>query len=136
MTLSSGRGQLVRALLEGIAAQVAALAELVAADLGQPLTRLRVDGGLTQSAVLMQAQADLARIPVDVYPSLHATALGAAACARLALDTGLDVTDAVGTWTPEHTYQPEWSADRAEEFMARWMRAAETAVALEETTSP
>ncbi len=88
MTLSSGRGQLVRALLEGIAAQVAALAGLVASDLGQPLTRLRVDGGLTQSAVLMQAQADLARIPVDVYPSLHATALGAAACARLALDTG------------------------------------------------
>ena len=30
MTLSSGRGQLVRALLEGIAAQVAALADLVA----------------------------------------------------------------------------------------------------------
>ena len=100
MTLSSGRGQLVRALLEGIAAQVAALADLVATDLGQPLTRLRVDGGLTRSAVLMQAQADLARIPVDVYPSLHATALGAAACARLALDPGLDVTEAVGTWTP------------------------------------
>jgi glycerol kinase len=78
MTLSSGRGQLVRALMEGIAAQVAALADLVATDLGQPLTRLRVDGGLTRSAVLMQAQADLARIPVDVYPSLHATALGAA----------------------------------------------------------
>src|SRR5262245_77990 len=77
MTLSSGRGQLVRALMEGIAAQVAALADLVATDLGQPLTRLRVDGGLTRSAVLMQAQADLARIPVDVYPSLHATALGA-----------------------------------------------------------
>jgi glycerol kinase len=135
MTLSSGRGQLVRALLEGIAAQVAALARLVASDLGQPLTRLRVDGGLTQSAVLMQAQADLARIPVDVYPSLHATALGAAACARLALDTGLDVTDAVGTWTPDHTYQPEWSADRAEEFMSRWMCAAESVVTQAETTT-
>ena len=105
MSLSSGRGQLVRALLEGIAAQVAALADLVATDLGQPLTRLRVDGGLTRSAVLMQAQADLARIPVDVYPSLHATALGAAACARLALDPGIDVADAVGTWSPEHTYR-------------------------------
>ncbi|MCW2519497.1 MAG: glpK 2, partial [Mycobacterium sp.] len=66
MTLSSGRGHLVRALLEGIAAQVACLAELVTQDLGQPLTRLRVDGGLTRSAVLMQAQADLARIPVEV----------------------------------------------------------------------
>ena len=125
----------MRALLEGIAAQVAALADLVATDLGQPLTRLRVDGGLTRSAVLMQAQADLARIPVDVYPSLHATALGAAACARLALDPGLDVADAVGTWTPEHTYEPEWSADRAAEFMARWTRAAESVLAQKETTT-
>jgi len=135
MTLSSGRGQLVRALMEGIAAQVAALADLVATDLGQPLTRLRVDGGLTRSAVLMQAQADLARIPVDVYPSLHATALGAAACARLALDPGLDVTEAVGTWTPQHNYEPEWSADRAAEFLAGWVRAAESVLAQKETTT-
>ena len=134
MTLSSGRGQLVRALLEGIAAQVTALADLVATDLGQPLTRLRVDGGLTRSEVLMQAQADLARIPVDVYPSLHATALGAAACARLALDPGIDVAEAVGAWTPEHTYEPEWTADRAAEFLARWTRAAESALARKETT--
>jgi glycerol kinase len=135
MTLSSGRGQLVRALLEGIAAQVAALADLVATDLGQPLTRLRVDGGLTRSVVLMQAQADLARIPVDVYPSLHATALGAAACARLALEPGIDVPEAVGAWTPEHTYEPEWSAERAADFLARWTRATESVLAEKETTT-
>jgi glycerol kinase len=135
MTLSSGRGQLVRALMEGIAAQVAALADLVATDLGQPLTRLRVDGGLTRSAVLMQAQADLAHIPVDVYPSLHATALGAAACARMALDPSLDVTEAVGTWTPQRTYEPEWSADRAAELLAKWARAAESVLAQKETTT-
>jgi glycerol kinase len=125
MTLSSGRGQLVRALLEGIAAQVACLAELVAEDLGQPLTRLRVDGGLTRSAVLMQAQADLARIPVDVYPSAHATPLGAAACARLALDPTADPAEIVGTWTPQRTYEPQWSADRAADHLNRWRLAAE-----------
>ncbi|TPG34885.1 FGGY family carbohydrate kinase [Mycolicibacterium hodleri] len=124
MTLSSGRGHLVRALLEGIAAQVACLADLVAQDLGQSLTRLRVDGGLTRSAVLMQAQADLARIPVEVYPSAHATALGAAACARLALDPTLNPADVVGTWTPQRTYEPLWSADRAAEHLARWRQAA------------
>lgn len=126
MTLSSGRGHLVRALLEGIAAQVACLAELVNQDLGQPLTRLRVDGGLTRSAVLMQAQADLARIPVEVYPSAHATPLGAAACARLALDPELAPADVVGTWTPQHVYEPAWSDDRAAEHLDRWRRAAET----------
>lgn len=128
MTLSSGPGNLVRALVEGIAAQVTALTDLVSADLGRPLTRLRADGGLTRSAVLMQAQADLARIPVDVYPSLHATALGAAACARLALEPGTSVADAVGTWSPQHTYEPLWSDDHAAEYLQRWRRAAEAAL--------
>ncbi|TRW88397.1 carbohydrate kinase [Mycolicibacterium sp. 018/SC-01/001] len=125
MTLSSTRGHLVRALLEGVAAQVSALTELVAADLGRPLTRLRVDGGLTRSEVLMQAQADLAQIPVEVYPSPHATALGAAACARLATDPGLAVTDAVGAWTPQRTYEPQWPAGRAADFLSRWRRTVE-----------
>lgn len=131
MTLSSGRGNLVRALIEGIAAQVTALTDLVAADLGSPLTRLRVDGGLTRSASLMQAQADLAQIPVDVYPSMHATALGAAACVRLALEPGTAPCDAVGTWYPQHTYEPRWSADRAAEFLDRWRRVADDTVAQE-----
>lgn len=129
MTLSSGRGHLVRALLEGIAAQVACLIDLVAQDLGQPLSRLRVDGGLTRSAVLMQAQADLARVPVEVYPSAHATPLGAAACARLALDPSRDPADVVGTWIPQRTYEPLWSDDRAADHLARWRQAAEAALA-------
>jgi glycerol kinase len=124
MTLSSGPSHLVRALLEGIAAQVATLTDLVARDLGQPLTRLRVDGGLTRSRALMQAQADLAQLPVDVYPSAHATPLGAAACARLALDPGLSPEDAVGSWEPARVFEPAWSADRAADHLARWRTAA------------
>jgi glycerol kinase len=135
MTLSSGRGHLVRALLEGIAAQVAALAELVADDLGQSLTRLRVDGGLTRSAVLMQAQADLGRIPVEVYPSAHATPLGAAACARLALDPTRSLSEVVGTWAPQHTYEPVWTADQAAEHLQRWKTAANATLAPKETHS-
>ena len=88
--LETTAAHLVRALCEGIAAQVAALAGAMAGDLGRPLTALRVDGGLTRSAVLMQMQADLLQLPVEVYASPHATALGAAAVARL----GLDLEDA------------------------------------------
>jgi glycerol kinase len=135
MTLSSGRGHLVRALLEGIAAQVAALTGLIAADLGTPLTRLRADGGLTRSRVLMQSQADLAQIPIDVFPSAHATAFGAAACARLALDPGADLPGVVGGWTPEHSYEPAWSADRAADYLDRWQRAADATLAKGTRTS-
>lgn len=124
MTLSTGREHLVRAVLDGIAAQVAELARAMAVDLGRPLRRLRVDGGLTQSRVLMQAVADLTRLPVDVYPSLHATPLGAAALARCAVNPGMELDEAVIGWTPTTTFEPIWSDARAEEFSARWRAVA------------
>ncbi|RMB82097.1 FGGY family carbohydrate kinase [Streptomyces shenzhenensis] len=124
MTLATRREHLVLAVLQGIAAQVAALGALVAGDLGRPLTRLRADGGLTHSAALMQAQADIAQIPVDIYPYAHATPLGAAALARCALDPALTLKDAVGDWRPTTVHEPRWSADRAEEFRTTWAQAA------------
>jgi glycerol kinase len=125
MTLRTRPGHLVRAVLEGIAAQVTELVTLTGEELGAPLTRLRVDGGLTRSRALMQAQADLAQLPVDVYPSPHATALGAGACARLALDPALTPADVTGGWQPTATYEPAWSKDRAAEHLARWHTAAQ-----------
>lgn len=133
MTLSTRPGHLVRAVLEGIAAQVATVITLVADDLGRPLTRLRVDGGLTRSKVLMQAQADIAQIPVDVFPSSHATALGAAACARLAIDPGATPDDVVGSWAPTLTFTPRWSPARATDHLGRWRIDADAALS---TKSP
>ena len=58
LSLSTERGHLVRAAIDGIAAQVALLAQAAGRDLGSPLTRLRVDGGLTRSRT---AAADAGR---------------------------------------------------------------------------
>ncbi|OON82859.1 FGGY family carbohydrate kinase [Streptomyces tsukubensis] len=127
MTLSTGREHLVLAVLQGIAAQVATVCGLVGDDLGAPLTRLRADGGLTRSRTLMQAQADIAQLPVDIYPSAHATALGAAALARLSLDPALSPREALGHWEPVSVYEPAWSADRAAHFRRTWETAAEAA---------
>ena len=123
MSLATHRGQLIRAVLEGIAAQIADLAAACAADLGDSLRSLRVDGGLTRSSVLMQAQADLLQLPVEVYPSAHATALGAAALGRLAVRPGESTP--IVDWTPEHVYTPRWSADHASDFMGNWRAAVE-----------
>jgi len=125
MTLSTGPEHLVLAVLQGIAAQVSELGSLVAADLGTASSRLRVDGGLTQCAVLMQSVADLMQVEVDVYPSQNATVLGAAALARMALDPGLSLGDAVVPWSPSTVYTPTWSPDRAADFRGRWSVAAQ-----------
>ncbi|MCU1636643.1 MAG: carbohydrate kinase [Cryobacterium sp.] len=126
MTLSTGPEHLVLAVLQGIAAQVAELGQLVSDDMGQPLRRLRVDGGLTQSTVLMQAVADLMQIEIDVYPSQHATPLGGVALARITIDPALSLSDAVIPWQPNLVYEPQWSPDRASEFRAHWRSIAET----------
>lgn len=126
MTLSTSTGHLVLAVLEGIAAQVAELGALVALDLGTGLTRLRVDGGLTQSRTLMQAVANLMQIEVDVYPNAHATALGAATLARLALDDALDIDAAVLDFAPSFTFAPQWSQERTDDFRHRWNALVDT----------
>lgn len=126
ITLGTGRGQLAAAVLEGVAAQVAELTDVVAADLGRPLQALRVDGGLARSQVLMQAVADLAQLPIELYPSPHATALGAAALGRMALHADLTLTAAVPEWTPAARFEPTADAGRAAEFRARWRAVAET----------
>ncbi|MFF5986499.1 FGGY family carbohydrate kinase [Prauserella flavalba] len=128
MTLSTSAGHVVRAVLDGIAAQVAELVDCVARDLHRPLPRLRVDGGLTRSRVLMQAVADLTGAEVDVYPSAHATALGAAAFARLAVAPRLSLADAIVGWAPAATFTPALDTGAAAEFRARWRSAVDAAV--------
>ncbi|GGZ17126.1 carbohydrate kinase [Streptomyces olivaceoviridis] len=121
--LDTTAGHLVRALCEGIAAQVAELAEAAARDLGAPLTTLRVDGGLTRSALLMQTQADLLQRPVEVSALADATALGAAALARLGADPGLSVADALPDGKPAAVYEPRIPADQAAERRAGFRAA-------------
>ncbi|MEV7526092.1 FGGY family carbohydrate kinase [Streptomyces sp. NPDC091371] len=122
--LDTTAGHLVRALCDGIAAQVAELADAVAADLGTPLTALRVDGGLTRSALLMQAQADLLQIPVEVSALPDVTALGVGAVARLGLDPSLTVHEAVPEWRPSAVYEPgAGSGQHAAERRARFRTA-------------
>ncbi len=104
--LSTRREHIVRAFLEGLAAEVTALARAVESDVNAPLSALRVDGGLTQSSVLMQLQADGLGIPIEVYPHSCATALGLAAAALRALD-GAGAEDAIiHGWRPQRVYEP------------------------------
>ena len=123
MTLSTEKSHIVKAVLQGIAAQVAELGLAIGNDIGYPLQRLRVDGGLTQSAVLMQAVADLMQIEIDIFPSQHATPLGAVALARLSMNPNMSLADSVVAWQPVKTYSPSWSATRSAEFLGNWKLA-------------
>lgn len=124
--LDTTAGHLVRALCEGIAAQVVALADAVARDLGAPLTTLRVDGGLTRSALLMQTQADLLQRPVEVSALPDATALGAGVVARLGLDPRLTPSRATPDWRPSAVYEPRIGPEEAAERLAGFRAAVDS----------
>ena len=128
LTLATGRAELVRAVVDGLAASIAVVCEAAAGDLGAPLTVLRLDGGLTRSAVLVQAVADLAQVPVAVSPAPHTTAVGAAVAARLALDPGLAVPEALPVDGPARLVEPTIDAAQSQDRMDRWRRAAQACV--------
>jgi glycerol kinase len=124
LTLGTERAHLVHAAIDGIAAQVALLAAAAGRDLGAPLTRLRVDGGLTRSRLLLQTQADLLQAPVEVYPSPHATALGVAAFADLGANPASPTQLAAPSWRPDVVVEPQIGPDEAGARLARWQAVA------------
>jgi glycerol kinase len=124
LSLATSRDDLVRAVIWGIAAQVAHLARAMGEDMGRQLERLRVDGGLTRSKTLMQAQADLLQAPLERYPSADATALGAGALARLGSGAASTPQEAVGDWIPAEVFEPQMTAAEAQERLGRWEAAA------------
>jgi len=127
--LGTSRGHLARAVAEGIAASVALLVSAAVADSGRPLTFLRADGGLTRSRLLVQAQADLLQVPVLVYRSADATALGVAALARLGAGDVHSAAEAVGPAEVESRVDPAITADEAAERLVAFRSALPLALA-------
>ena len=122
LALGTTRGHVVRALCEGIAADVTLLVEAVEHDVDTVVPALRVDGGHTRSRLLMQTQADLLQRPVEVHASPDATALGVAAASRAGL-TGEPLRDAVVPAPPSAVYEPQRSADEVAAVLAGYRAA-------------
>src|SRR6185369_8475062 len=84
LTRGVTRAHVVRATLESLAYQTRDVVDAMAADAGEPLRALRVDGGAAANGFLMQFQADVLGVPVDRPRVVETTAMGAAFLAGLA----------------------------------------------------
>jgi glycerol kinase len=116
LTGGTSREHLVRAALEAIAFQTCDVLDAmqIALDL------LRADGGAAANGFLMQLQADLARVPVEVAAEREATALGAASLAGLAVGTWPDIEALELARPAAARYEPALGADEAERLLAEW----------------
>jgi glycerol kinase len=124
MTRGTGRAELCRAVLEGVAHAAVDLVEAAELDTGLSIERLCVDGGMTVNSVFVQALADASGRRVEVSPVREATSLGAAFLAGLAVGTWSDMSDIGAAWRPSAVAEPRPGAlGRRDEVRARWAQA-------------
>ena len=120
ITRDTSAGHIARASLEGIAYQVADLIDAMHADTGKKLKELRVDGGASHSAFMMQFQADLLQIPVIRPVVTETTALGAAYLAGLAVGYWKSVESVAKQWKVEKVFEPKMPRSQVAALRSRW----------------
>ena len=85
ITRTTGREEVVKAGLECIAYQITDIVKAMGEDARLDIGELRVDGGPTRNAYLMQFQSDMLGIPVQVPDAEELSGIGASYMAGLAL---------------------------------------------------
>jgi glycerol kinase len=117
------KAHIARAVLEATAWQVREVADAMAADRGEAMTELKVDGGMTANCLLMQMQADVLDTPVVRPQVAETTCLGAAYAAGLAVGYWPDVETLKANWRVDRTWRPAMTAQARAADAARWKKA-------------
>ncbi len=123
LTRGTGRPELARAVLEGVAHRGADLLEAAEADSGLPIAALRVDGGMSSNPVFTRALAEACGRPVEISPVVEATTLGAAFLAGMAVGTWSDEDEVADTWAPRTVVEPIRTAAQRAADRSRWLEA-------------
>jgi glycerol kinase len=127
VTRGTTKAHLARAVLESEAYQTRDVVDAMCAGSGDPVTELRADGGAAGNGWLMQFQADILGIPVDVPAVTETTSLGSAYVAGLATGVFADRGELQRTRRTQRRYEPRMSAAHRDELHARWREAVERA---------
>jgi glycerol kinase len=125
LTRGTTRAHVVRAALESIAYQSADVVEAMQREAGIDLKQLRADGGAVANRFLMQFQADILGVPVDVPPVPETTALGAAYLAGLGIGFWNSSAELAQRWHSAWHYTPAMERERAQRLLQRWRQAVE-----------
>lgn len=127
LTRGTTREHLARAALESIAYQTRDVAEAMARESGIRLRELRADGGAVANRFLMQFQADMLGVPVEVPSITETTALGAAYLAGLSTGFWQSRDELDAGWRMARRYEPRMDASERDRLYDRWCQAVDRA---------
>jgi glycerol kinase len=130
MTEATSAAQICHAGLEAIGFQVRATLELILSS-GRTIDVLKVDGGATKSAYLMQMQADILQRPLAVAAFNSVTPYGAALMAGLGAGLWKSLDEIGAVIKPAHIVQPDPARGAAWASAYRtWRESADAILAL------
>jgi glycerol kinase len=123
----TGAAHLARATLESMAFQTRDVMDAMAAAGGVPIRDLRVDGGASSNALLLQLVADQVQVSVTRPKVAETTALGAAYAAGLGTGVWSSAAEVTAAWQADVTVEPRATRGEADLAYGTWQRAVERA---------
>ncbi|MBI4042890.1 MAG: glycerol kinase GlpK [Deltaproteobacteria bacterium] len=126
LTRGTTRGQIARAVIEGIALEITELIEAMEKDMDHAVPMLKVDGGASRSRLLLQELADLLECPVVRPQIVESTALGAAYLAGLGIGYWKNTEELETFWQPETSFEPRPVPEHIAHLKMKWTLAIES----------
>ena len=123
ITRITGKAEMVRAGLDCIAYQITDILKAMEEDAGIPIRELRVDGGPTKNAYLMQFQSDMAGIPVHVPEAEELSGIGAAYAAGIGL--GIYKKEELFVKMKRTSFEPQMEKCLADKKYSGWKGAVD-----------
>jgi glycerol kinase len=123
LTRGSGPAHLSRATLESIAYLTLDVTKAMESESNVTLEELRVDGGATRNAFLMQFQADILGRRVILPTNRDTSALGVAFMAGLTIGIWENQRELEGMWSPAKVYEPNMKKPEADRLYGEWKEA-------------
>jgi glycerol kinase len=127
ITRGTTDAHICRAVLESMCYQARDVVETMERDSGIRLKELRADGGASVNSWLMQFQADILDVPVEVPRVVETTALGAAYLAGLATGFWASREELDAKWKLAKRYDPVMPQAERARLYRRWNKALERA---------
>jgi glycerol kinase len=127
ITRGTTAAHLARATLDSMAFQTRDVLEAMAAAGGVDVSALRVDGGATANALLLQLVADQVQVPVTRPVVAETTALGAAFAGGLGTGVWSSAAEVAAAWRADVTVEPSVDAATADAAYEMWRRAVDRA---------
>jgi glycerol kinase len=129
ITQHTKKGHIARATLEATCFQTRAILDAMEKDSGHRLESLAVDGGMSNSDLTMQTQADLSGIRVERPAMRETTALGAAIAAGIAhrdcWSSLKQVQMLMKSKQGRREFVPEMEKRKVAKMYGKWERAVE-----------